>query len=318
MIQLYLKKLMGWLGIRPTAVSHTEKWVSALGGFLAIAVMLWSTHQFLDLDSSIAVIASMGATAVLLFAVPHSALSQPWPVVGGNLIASFIGVSCALAIEPVWLAASLAVGLTIISMYYLNCIHPPAGGAALIIVLGNEEIHQLGYQFLLTPVLLNLVIILMMAVGFNALFHWRRYPVFLQKPKPTAVPDAEEFSHADFLAALKGIDSFVDINENELKRILALAFAHRQKGSLSPEDIHLNGVYTNGKLGSDWAMRQIIDESKSDHPSQDWVIFEQLVGHEAVTEPSMTRSEFAHWAKHEMIKDNGLWYRKDPSKSSET
>lgn len=319
MIQRYLKKLSSWMGIWASPVSHTEKWVSALGGFLAIGVMLWTTHQFLDLDSSIAVMASMGATAVLLFVVPHSPLSQPWPVIGGNLISGTIGITCALYIDPIWLSASLAVGLAIISMYYLNCLHPPAGGTGLLAVLGSEPIHEMGYQFLVTPVLLNLALILAIAISFNALFYWRRYPTFLQKSKINAVPPpAEEFSHADFLAALKGIDSFVDIHEADLKRILALALAHRQKGALSPDEVYLGGIYSNGKLGREWSMRQIVDESKSDDPNQDFVIFKQIAGNERKTTDCVTRTEFALWAKHEMIKDDGLWYRKDRSKSSET
>lgn len=311
MIRLYLKKLSLWLGIIQSPISHTEKWVSALGGFLSIGVMLWTTHQFLDLDSSLAIMASMGATAVLLFAIPHSPLSQPWPVIGGNLISGAIGITCALYIDPIWLAASLAVGLAIISMVYLNCLHPPAGATALLTVVGNESIHEMGYQFLLTPVLLNLILILAIAIGFNALFHWRHYPVFLQKSAPPTAESTETFSHADFLAALKEIDSFVDIHETDLKRILTLALAHRQSGSLTPEEIHLGEIYSNGKLGREWSMRQIIDESKSDDPNQDFVIFKQIAGNERKTTDCVTRSEFAHWAKHAMVMENGLWHRKD-------
>ncbi|OIP94594.1 MAG: hypothetical protein AUK56_08225 [Thiomicrospira sp. CG2_30_44_34] len=318
MIQLYTKKLSNWLGVLTSPVSHTEKWVSAFGGFLAIAVMVWITHQFLDLDSSLAVMASMGATAVLLFAVPHSPLSQPWPVIGGNLISGTIGITCSLYIEPAWLAAGLAVGLAIISMYYLNCLHPPAGATALLTVLGSEPIHHLGYQFLLTPVLLNLILILTVAVSFNRLFYWRRYPIFLQKSKSRTIDMADSLSHEDFLAALKSVDSFVDIHEADLKRILGLALAHRQTGKLKPEQIHLGGVYSNGKLGRAWSMRRIVDESKSDDPNQDFVIFKQIAGNERKTTDCITRTEFAHWAKHAMVMENGLWHRQDDPLPSKT
>jgi hypothetical protein len=254
--------------------------------------------------------------AVLLFAVPHSPLSQPWPVIGGNLISGTIGITCALYIEPTWLAASLAVGLAIISMYYLNCLHPPAGATALLTVLGSEPIHQLGYQFLLTPVLLNLVLILAVAVSFNTLFHWRRYPTFLQQSKSPTKEMADSFSHEDFLAALKSVDSFVDIHEADLKRILGLALAHRQTDSLSPDQIQLGGVYSNGKLGREWSMRRIVDESKSDDPNQDFVIFKQIAGNERKTTDCVTRTEFAQWAKHAMVMENGLWHRQDQSTPS--
>lgn len=316
MIRPYLKKLTLWLGITPSPISHTEKWVSALGGFLAIGLLLWTTRQFLNLDDSIAVMASMGATAVLLFAIPHSPLSQPWPVLGGNLISGFIGVSCALYIDPLWLSASLAVGLAIISMYYFNCLHPPAGATALLSVLGSDAIHELGYQFLFTPVLLNAALMILIALIFNSLFYWRRYPVFLQKPTEPTTDLSENLSQTDFLAALKSVDSFVDVHEEELKRILALALAHRQTDSLSPDQIQLGGVYSNGKLGREWSMRRIVDESKSDDPNQDFVIFKQIAGNERKTTDCVTRTEFAQWAKHAMVMENGLWHRQDQPTSS--
>jgi CBS domain-containing membrane protein len=48
-------------------------------------------------------VAPMGASAVLLFAVPASPLAQPWSIIGGNLVAATVGVACARWIpEPGW------------------------------------------------------------------------------------------------------------------------------------------------------------------------------------------------------------------------
>ncbi|MGQ3030905.1 MAG: HPP family protein, partial [Ferrovibrionaceae bacterium] len=38
------------------------------------------------------IIAPIGASAVLLFAVPSSPLAQPWSIVGGNAISAIVGI----------------------------------------------------------------------------------------------------------------------------------------------------------------------------------------------------------------------------------
>lgn len=161
---------------------HLEKWLSGIGGLLAIlGVMLISQRQ-LGLSGSAGLVASMGASAVLLFAVPHGQLSQPWPVLGGHLISAFVGVVCVKMIPSPLLAAPLSVALAIVAMYYLRCIHPPGGATALAAVTGNEVVHGLGFNYILTPVLLNVLVILGVAFVFNLPFKWRRYPSLLSHP----------------------------------------------------------------------------------------------------------------------------------------
>jgi CBS-domain-containing membrane protein len=92
--------------------------------------------------------------------VPHGQLAQPWAVLGGHVISAIIGVTCAQVIANEILAASAAVGLAVGAMYYLGCIHPPGGATALSAVVGGESVHALGYHFVITPVLMNVVVIL--------------------------------------------------------------------------------------------------------------------------------------------------------------
>src|SRR5512143_2962227 len=131
--------------------SHTEHWISAAGGFIGITAVLYISSSVLDHQGPAMIIASMGASAVLLFAVPHGALSQPWAVLGGNVISATIGVTCAQWVGEPFLAGALAVGLSIAAMYYLRCLHPPGGATALVAVLGGESVHQLGYSFVISP-----------------------------------------------------------------------------------------------------------------------------------------------------------------------
>jgi CBS-domain-containing membrane protein len=210
------------------SVSEREHWVSATGGLLGILAVLWVSHFLLGGHGGVLAVASMGASAVLLFAAPHGALSQPWPVLGGNVVSALIGVTCArwLGNEPM-LAASLAVALSIAVMYGLRCLHPPGGATALYAVLGGDTVHALGYGYVFSPVLLNVVVLLAVAVAFNYPFAWRRYPqCWHRKSQPVAEPAEESMiPHSSLVYALSQIDTFVDVSEADLQRIYALALA---------------------------------------------------------------------------------------------
>lgn len=77
-------------------------------------------------------IAPIGASAVLAFAVPASPLAQPRSILGGNLVSAAIGVTCALLLHghPA-LAAATAVACAVVAMGILGCLHPPGGAIAL-------------------------------------------------------------------------------------------------------------------------------------------------------------------------------------------
>lgn len=215
------------LGIEFSPVSHRERWISALGGFVGLLVIYFVSHALGGPPSAPLLIFSIGASAVLVFAVPHGSLSQPWPVFGGHLMAALIGVACARMVPNAGLAAALAVGLTIVAMHYLRCIHPPGGATALVAVLGGPSVQALGFGFVLAPVLLNVLLLLAAGVAFNAFFPWRRYPMSLARRSPR--PAVETIAHEDFVFALTQMDSFIDVSEDDLLRIYDLAIGrHRE------------------------------------------------------------------------------------------
>ncbi len=216
--------LMRYAGIEFSPVSHIERVASLIGGVLCILTLFAISGMYVISDALMPIVASMGASAVLLFAVPHGSLSQPWPLIGGHVVSAIIGVTCAHLIGNQIFAASLAVGLAIGAMHYLRCIHPPGGATALVAVIGGPAITSLGYQYVLTPVAINTLIMLVAAVLFNALFPWRRYPAILQRRArngQTVAPETIE--HGDFVYALSQLDTFVDITEEDLLHIYALA-----------------------------------------------------------------------------------------------
>lgn len=115
--------LMGW---RANATSHLEKWLSATGALCGIAAIYAVTHWVLPSEAAIWVVASMGASAVLLFAVPHGVLSQPWAVLGGQVLSACAGVICQKLLPGQAFTPALAVGAAILVMHYARCIHPRA------------------------------------------------------------------------------------------------------------------------------------------------------------------------------------------------
>ncbi|NWF36703.1 HPP family protein [Mariprofundus sp. KV] len=213
------------IGIELNPSSHSEKLISGIGAFIAIFAIYNISFLILGEDALL-LVTSMGAAAVLLFSVPHGPLSQPWPLFGGNMISAFAGVSCAQSVPDTFIAAAAAVGLSVTLMYYLKCIHPPGGATALSAVVSGSAVDSLGFQYVITPVLLNVLVIFSVAVLFNLLFKWRRYPARLAKVEAknsTTANESPMLSHQSIEHALREIDSFIDISEEDLNRIYLLA-----------------------------------------------------------------------------------------------
>ncbi len=112
-----------FLGFQSSVV-HSEKAVATLGGMLAIFSCFYITRYFTGAEGAVAILPSMGASTVLLFAVPHGQLSTPWAFLAGNLFSAIVGVSCAMYIEVMTLAAPAAVALSILVMHLTRSLPP--------------------------------------------------------------------------------------------------------------------------------------------------------------------------------------------------
>ncbi len=222
-----------WLGQNSHQASHSEKLLSAVGAFLGIFGVLTISQGILDSQGAALVVTSMGASAVLLFAAPHSPLSQPWPVLGGHLLSSAIGITCMLLLGDGLAVAAIAVALAIATMHHLRCLHPPGGASALAVVIGGEAVQTLGYAYLVTPLLLNVLVMLSVAMLFNAPFRHRRYPFWLARLGSEGESQRGEekslIAHSDLVYALSQIDSFIDVSEDDLVRIYAMATRHARR-----------------------------------------------------------------------------------------
>ncbi|MDN7671165.1 HPP family protein [Burkholderia oklahomensis] len=170
-------------------------------------------------------VAPMGASAVLLFAVPASPLAQPWSLIGGNLVAATVGVACAQWIADPVLAASLAIACAIGAMFALRCVHPPSGAVALTAVVGGPAVHALGFRFVVEPIALQSAALLGAALVYHALAG-HRYPHGGARPQTESKTDAAvtplhaRFVRADLEAALKSRSEWLDVAPEDLESLL--------------------------------------------------------------------------------------------------
>ncbi len=227
------KELLAFLAPPQGATSHNEKIISGLGGFLGIFLAMLISGHYLGFHDALLIGGAMGASAVLLFAVPHSPLAQPWAFVGGHLVSSVVSITVYNYVPNLYVAAGLAVGGSIVVMAFLRCLHPPGGGTALAVIIGGPGTHALGYHYLITPVTYNIVVMLAVALLFNNLASRRWYPLTLHQlwsPPPTvkAVQEIgmQTVNRDDITAALKEINSVIDVSNEDLERIYALASVH--------------------------------------------------------------------------------------------
>jgi CBS-domain-containing membrane protein len=313
------EKFLKFIGAEQTHVGHAEKLISALGGFLGIYLVFYISTYFLHGASSYLILASMGSSAVLLFAVPHGPLSQPWSLIGGHIISAIIGVSCAKFIPDIFISGSVAVGVSIGTMYYLRCIHPPGGATTLAAVIASNEMQQLGYQFVLTPVLINVMAILSVAVIFNYFFKWRRYPAYLAQKQSAAnkvKSDSRygEITHEDFVYALSEFESFIDISENDLLRIYDLVTQRHQSKNIQYHELKHGHYYSNGEYGDAWSVRQIVDWADTNDDGEEKLIYKVIAGADRRSSGVLTKNKFSRWAKHEVVRDEDNWLRVDESK----
>lgn len=208
-------------------LAPSERWKSSIGTLtglaLAGALILAAPPQLLWL------VAPLGATSIILFALPHSPLAQPWSVFGGYLAATSFSLVAAATIPWMLPAAVVALGATVWFMTRFRCIHPPGGALVLLIVAAGapspaEALHEMGV------VLANAVAILLAALLVNNLLLRRRYPqcraapaASLHQTRDRAPTARTGLSHADLDHAIRALGTFVDVQEDDLVTLYNLA-----------------------------------------------------------------------------------------------
>ncbi|MDN7742807.1 HPP family protein [Burkholderia multivorans] len=207
----------------PMTLGWRERLRSCTGALVGIATVGVTMRLLPGVPGLVPLlVAPMGASAVLLFAVPASPLAQPWSIIGGNLVAATVGVACAQWIADPITAAAVAIACAIGGMFVLRCVHPPSGAVALTAVVGGPAIHALGFGFVLEPILLQSAILLSAALAYHALTG-HRYPHGSARgdAKPqTATPARGGFRREDLDAVLKRRSEWLDVDPDDLETLL--------------------------------------------------------------------------------------------------
>lgn len=162
---------------KETLVDFKEHFWSFIGAFAGIGLIAFIQSKMLTELENIFLIGSFGASSVLIYGAIQSPLAQPRNLIGGHVISALVGVTVfKLVPDIIWLNAPLAVALSIVAMQVTRTLHPPGGATALIAVIGSEKIKELGYIYVLSPVLTGCVILCVVALIFNNLTPNRKYP----------------------------------------------------------------------------------------------------------------------------------------------
>lgn len=163
---------------KETLIDFREHLWTFLGSFSGIALLSLLHSDRFTLHDSVFLLASFGASAVLIFGVINSPLAQPRNLVGGHILSALVGVTVHQLIPgELWLASALSVSLSIVLMQMTKTLHPPGGATALLANIGSEKILSLGYWYVLSPVLSGALILLVVAIFFNNRTSYRSYPL---------------------------------------------------------------------------------------------------------------------------------------------
>ncbi|MFN3506201.1 MAG: HPP family protein [Allorhizobium sp.] len=237
-----------------TGATLGDRLIGCLGALIGICLTGLVCNLAIGGDPQLPlIVAPMGASAVLLFAVPASPLAQPWPIVGGNTISALVGVAVAHLVSDPLLAVGLAVSLAILAMSLTRSLHPPGGAAALTAVIGGAAVTRAGFWFPLVPVAINALILVALGVVFHRLAG-RRYP-HRQAPAPVNVHETRDpppalrvgFTSADIDAAVAKFNETLDISRADLDALLREVEQEallRQHGTLSCGDVMSRDVVT--------------------------------------------------------------------------
>jgi CBS domain-containing membrane protein len=201
------------------SVDAKERWRASFGALLGVLLTALLCHAFTPAHSSLPwLVAPIGASAVLVFALPASPFAQPWSVVAGNTLSALVGIAFVQLLGSTPWAAALGVGVAIGLMFALRCLHPPGGACALLMVMGGIG----DPTFAVYPVLLNSLLLTLAGVFYNHATG-RAYPQrHVAGPKVDEV-QRRSFTDADLDAVLARYNQVLDVSREDLHMLLEQA-----------------------------------------------------------------------------------------------
>ena len=131
---------------------------------VASGVSMWALvalNQRTTPDHLPLLVASLAASAVVLFSLPGLDIARSWNVIAGQFLGASAALACAALIgDHPAVVAGCAVALAFVLMRVAHALHPPGASTAMIIALVPTD-H--GIRFLFFPVLAGAVAITLFA-----------------------------------------------------------------------------------------------------------------------------------------------------------
>ncbi len=150
--------------------------VAGTGGVIVIGLL----GLMSDLTQLPLLVASFGASCVLVFTLPEAPVSQPLNVVAGHLISAACGLLIAALLPVTWWSIALAVGLAIVVMATLRVTHPPAGGNPIVVMTAAAS-----WSYLVLPILVGVLVVVLVGLLVHRLTG-TVYPI--RSPRPATEP----------------------------------------------------------------------------------------------------------------------------------
>ncbi|WP_298428225.1 HPP family protein [Rhodoblastus sp.] len=200
--------------------------LAGLGAFVGIGLTGFLVARGVAGSHSPLIVAPIGASAVLVFAVPSSPLAQPWSVIGGNVISCLVAIAVIRVVPDPYLATAMAVGGAIVAMSIMRCLHPPGGAVALLTALAAHKAVPPDLIFAFLPIGVNSLLLVMVGLIFHK-FSGHSYPHVAAHPPPSAhgTADAPPLRRGSFLAddldsVLGEMRESFDIDRDDLEELL--------------------------------------------------------------------------------------------------
>ncbi len=221
-------KWFKFLTVDPVNLTVKSKVYALFACFCAIFFIALITHIFALGPEYPMIVASMGASSVILFFIPNSPLAQPWPFAGGQILSAIVGMTCALYIDETASAAATAVGGSVLVMLLFRCLHPPGATTSLAPIMAGPSMTSMGYEFVIQPVALNVFAMLILSIFINRWLFKLNYPTPLEPEQSTDRSTSTGQSlnvnptvlSSDIEQALSEMDIFIDMSQQNLSDIL--------------------------------------------------------------------------------------------------
>lgn len=221
-------RLLAQLGIvhkdiqSTAAIPLVERLKVSAAAFITLFLITFISQYVQNPEAAAILLASMGASAVIIFALPSSPLGKPWNFTCSHIMACLIGVGMTYIVTDLALMAGLTVAAILMLMYIFECIHPPAAATALVPVLASQN-GPVGYD-IIVAVGLNLTVFLLASFTLNRLLLHRTAPKMPQPydaihlHKDQSPLNRLGLQSDDLRHAISLFDSVLDVNEQDLEK----------------------------------------------------------------------------------------------------